>query len=160
MSKKNESNCNWSMIREKPVLLYPVYTIQPVVKPGCTTSLTPVLNEQPLFVQPVQPLFVQPVVKTGCRTGLTTGCIHNTWQLVVLCIQTFTRLSNRFDNRIDNRLYRVNGALITSSTAASAYWPDWISLEQISCFPWHAATNSATAARSAKHASRSSGLLM
>ena len=38
---------------------------------GCqtelTTGLTIVLNEQPLFVQPV--------VKPGCTTGLTTGCI-------------------------------------------------------------------------------------
>ena len=33
-------------------------------------SLTTVLNEQPLFVQPV--------VKPGCTTGSTTGCIHDT----------------------------------------------------------------------------------
>ena len=93
---------------------------------GCTTGLTTVLNEQ---------LFVQPLVKPGCTTGLTTGCKHDTavcqtgcqtglttgwmfvytiqpvvnqlWQPIVSCIQTFTRLSNRFDNR----LYRVNGAL-------------------------------------------------
>jgi len=31
--------------------------------------LTTVLNEQPLFVQPV--------VKPGYTTGLTTGCIHD-----------------------------------------------------------------------------------
>ena len=37
---------------------------------GCTTGLTTVLNEQPLFVQPV--------FKPGCTTGLTTGCIHDT----------------------------------------------------------------------------------
>jgi len=37
---------------------------------GLTTGLTTVLNEQPLFVQPV--------VKPGCTTGLTTGCIHDT----------------------------------------------------------------------------------
>ena len=39
-----------------------VYTMQPVVKPGCTTALT---------------------------TGLTTGCIHDTagWQLAVYTIQ-------------------------------------------------------------------------
>jgi len=74
------------------------------------TGWTTVLNEQPLFVQPV--------VKPGCTTGLTTGCIHDTavcqtscqmgltthWmfvytiQPVVSCIQTFTRLSNWFDN--------------------------------------------------------------
>ena len=36
---------------------------------GLTTGLTTVLNEQPLFVQPV--------VKPGCTTGLTTGCIHD-----------------------------------------------------------------------------------
>jgi len=35
-----------------------------------TTSLTTVLNEQPLFIQPV--------VKPGYTTGLTTGCIHDT----------------------------------------------------------------------------------
>jgi len=34
------------------------------------TGWTTVLNEQPLFVQPV--------VKSGCTTGLTTGCIHDT----------------------------------------------------------------------------------
>jgi len=74
-----------------------VYTIQPVVKPGCTTGLTTVLNEQPLFLQPVlkpgctsgltntvwqscwtNTLFVQSVVKPGCTPGLTTGCIHDT----------------------------------------------------------------------------------
>jgi len=38
---------------------------------GCQTGLgTTVLNEQPLFVQPV--------VKPGCTTGSTTGCIHDT----------------------------------------------------------------------------------
>jgi len=36
----------------------------------CTTGLTAVLNEQPLFVQPV--------VKPGCTTDLSTGCIHDT----------------------------------------------------------------------------------
>jgi len=37
---------------------------------GSQTGLTTVLNEQPLFVQPV--------VKPRCTTGLTTGCIHDT----------------------------------------------------------------------------------
>ena len=37
---------------------------------GCTTGLTTVLNEQPLFVQPV--------VKPSCTTGMTTGYIHDT----------------------------------------------------------------------------------
>jgi len=56
--------------------LNPVYTIQPVVKSNRfdnrfdKTGLTTVLNEQPLFVQPV--------VNPGCTTGLTTGCIHDT----------------------------------------------------------------------------------
>jgi len=35
-----------------------------------STGLITVLNEQPLFVQPV--------VKPGCTTGLTIGCIHDT----------------------------------------------------------------------------------
>jgi len=51
-------------------LLYPVYTIRPVVKPVLKTGLTTVLNEQPLFVQPV--------VKPSCTTGMTAGCIHDT----------------------------------------------------------------------------------
>jgi len=37
---------------------------------GCQTGLTNVLNEQPLFVQPV--------VKPGCTIGFTAGCIHDT----------------------------------------------------------------------------------
>ena len=37
---------------------------------GSQTSLTTVLNEQPLFIQPV--------VKLGCTTCMTTGCIHDT----------------------------------------------------------------------------------
>jgi len=41
------------------------------------------------------------VVYSGCQTDLITGS----------CIQTFNRLSIRFDNRFDNRLCRVNGAL-------------------------------------------------
>jgi len=60
-----------------PESLYPVYTIQPVVKPGCTTSLTTALNEQPLFVQPV--------VKPGLTIDLTTGCIHDTTGLTTGC---------------------------------------------------------------------------
>jgi len=98
---------------------------QPVVKPRCTTGLTTVLKEQPLFIQPV----VKPgcVHSTGCQTALynpfdnrlytrysrlsnrlsngfdnrLSVCIHDT-----SCIQTFNLLSNPFDNR----LYRVNGA--------------------------------------------------
>ena len=103
--------------------LYPVYTIQPVVNPvvqpvwqsavsckqtsnrlsrGCQTGLTTglkiVLNEQPLFVQPV--------VKPGWTTGLTTGCIHDTagcqtgclvkrvWQPVECLYTRYNRLSN------------------------------------------------------------------
>jgi len=65
---------------------------------GCTTGCT---IEQP-FVQPTW----QPV-----------GCLYTRYNLlsnwlwpVVSCIQTFKRLSNRFDDRFDNRLYRVNRA--------------------------------------------------
>ena len=47
-----------------------------------TTGLTTVLNEQPLFVQPV--------VTPGCTTGLTTGCIHDTavWQTCWMFVHT------------------------------------------------------------------------
>ena len=49
-----------------------------VVKPGCTTSLTTVLNEQ---------------------------SVRSTERLsAVSCIRTFNWLSNQFDNRIDNQL--------------------------------------------------------
>ena len=41
---------------------------------GCTSGLTTVLNEQPLFVQPV----IKPQCTTGLTTGFTTGCIHDT----------------------------------------------------------------------------------
>ena len=57
----------------------------------CQTSLRTVLNEQPLFVQPVvNRLNVCIHDTTGCHTRLTTG-----WQPVVSCIQTFNWLSNR-----------------------------------------------------------------
>ena len=73
-------------------------------KTGCQTGLTTVLNEQPLFVsfnrlshRVVQPDW-QPAVYT----------IQPFVKRVVPCIQTFTRLSNRFDNR----LYRANRAYV------------------------------------------------
>jgi len=67
-----------------------VYTIQiqPVLKPGCTTGLTTVLNEQPLLVQ------------HGCQTAFYSRFNNRLYT-------RYSWLSNRFDNR----LYRVNGAL-------------------------------------------------
>ena len=47
-------------------------------------GLTTVLNEQPVFIQPV--------VKPRCTTGLTTGCTP------------YSRLSNWLSNGFDNRL--------------------------------------------------------
>jgi len=44
-----------------------------------------------MFVYTIQP-FVKPVVK---------AVVKPVWQQVVLCIQTFNRLSNPFDNRFD-----------------------------------------------------------
>jgi len=41
---------------------------------GCQPGLATVLNEQPLFIQPV----VKRGCTTGLTTGLTTGCIHDT----------------------------------------------------------------------------------
>ena len=159
----------WSRIsRMKSVVMRTCYGI---LKPrlhdttgcqtGCqtvlTTGLTTVLNEQPLFVQPV--------VMPGCTTGLTTGCIHDTavcqtgcqtglttgwmfvytiqpivkpvwqrvwqrvWQPVVSCIQTFTRLANRFDNWFGNRLYRVNGALV--GRMSSTCWRITMTLDSV-----------------------------
>jgi len=61
---------------------------------GHQNCLTIVLNDQPLFVQPV--------VKPGCTTGLTTCCIHDTtgcqtdfkpvWQQVVSCKRDLSEL--------------------------------------------------------------------
>jgi len=60
--------------------------VQPVVKPGCTTGLTTGCIHDTAGRQ------------TGCQTGLTTGWMFlYTIQPVVSCIQTFTRLSNRFE---------------------------------------------------------------
>ena len=60
-----------------------------------------------------QPLFVQPVVKPGRTTGFTTGCIYDT----AVCQ---TGCQTGFDNRLcrvykhlpgcQAGLYRVNGA--------------------------------------------------
>ena len=72
---------------------------------SCETALTTMLNEQPVFIQPV--------IKPGCTTSLTTSCL-------VSCIQPFNRLSNRFHNR----LYRVNGALLTPINHANK-WSKW-----------------------------------
>jgi len=55
---------------------------------GCTTGLTTVLNEQPMFVQPV--------VKPGCTTGLTTGCIHDTAGWLNVCIHDTTGLTTGY----------------------------------------------------------------
>jgi len=71
-----------------------VYTMQPVVQPAA--QLNSRLYNRFDTIQPV----VQPVVKPVWQP-------QPAWQLVVSCIQTFNRLSNR----IDNRLYSVNGAL-------------------------------------------------
>jgi len=78
--------------RANPSHLYPVYTIQPVVKP----VVQPVWQPAVCTIQPV----VKPIVKRVLQyqTGLTTG-----W-MFVYTIQPV-------DNRFDNRLYRVNGAL-------------------------------------------------
>ena len=52
--------------------LYPIYTTQPVVKPGLTT----VLNEQ------LNCSFKRTAVRS---TGLTTGCIHDTAGCETVC---------------------------------------------------------------------------
>jgi len=62
------------------------------------TGLTTVLNEQPLFVQPVVKWVVQCLY-----TRYHRFIVKPVWQPVISCIQTFNLLSNRFDNR----LYRV-----------------------------------------------------
>jgi len=124
-----QTGCQAGFTNRLDVCLHDTAAVKLVVT--LTTGLTTMLNEQPMFVQPV--------VKPGCTTGLTTGCTQDTagcqtgcqtglttgwmfvytiqpgWQPVVSCIQTFTRLSSQFDNRFDNRLYSVNGALLHDS---------------------------------------------
>jgi len=94
---------------------------------GCTTRFDNRLNEQPMFVQPGwtnSQCSFNPVCQPVERTG---------WQPVVSCIglQTFNRLSNRFDNPFDNRLYRVNGALdffyqSPRPAVLSTFRPRWV----------------------------------
>jgi len=57
--------------------------------------LTTVLNEQPLFVQPV--------VKPGCTTGLTTGYMYTRYS------RFSNGLSNGFDNRLNVCLHDTTG---------------------------------------------------
>jgi len=88
-----------------------VYTIQPVVKPGCTTW----------FVLPVERTAVRStrlsnrICQTGCTTRfdnrLNEQCWQQVWQPAVSCIQTFNRfykpvgcLFTRY-SRLSNRLY-------------------------------------------------------
>ena len=74
--------------------------------------------------------------QTSCTTRFLTtgwtnsGCSLNTvvkpvvkpvWQPAVSCIQTFNRLSNRFDNR----LYRVNGVIGSRIWAFDWYQNRW-----------------------------------
>jgi len=65
---------------------------------GRTTGLTTVLNEQPLFVQPV--------VKLGCTTGLTTGCMY-TW---------YSWLSNGFENWLTVCIHDTTGSQSSLTT--------------------------------------------
>jgi len=105
--------------------LYSVYTIQPVVKPGCATGFT------------TGCIHDTAVCQTGCQTGCANRfdnrlfvCMHDTtswqpvWQPVASCIQTFTRLSNRIDNRFDNRLHPVNGALEIFLLTDYCHWSE------------------------------------
>ena len=84
------------------VVKYTIINVKPRLHDttSCQTDLTTILNEQPLFVQPV--------VNPDCTTGLTTGCIPDTdgCQTPFECL--YTRY-NRLSNRYDNQLYHVNG---------------------------------------------------
>jgi len=79
---------NWAV---QPVWQLAVYTIQPVVKP---------------FVKRVW----QPVECLCTRYNQLSNPFDNWFDNRLSYIQTFNRLWNRFDNR----LYRVNGALVSS----------------------------------------------
>ena len=80
-------------IQQTRLVLYPVYTIQPVV--SCKQTSNRLSNrfdnrvEQTATVRSTglkeQLLFIQLVVKPGCTTGLTTGCIHDTASCQIGC---------------------------------------------------------------------------
>ena len=102
----------------------PVYTIHAVVKTGCQTCFTTVLNEQPLFVQPV--------VKPGFTTGWTNShCWFNrlsnrivqpVWQPAVYTIQPLSnRLSNGFDNPLNVCIHDTTGCQ-TGLTTGCFVW--------------------------------------
>jgi len=73
---------------------------------GASSELASVMEFGFYSMQPV----VQPT--TDCMFVYTTQPVV---QPTVACIQTFNRLSYRFDNGFDNRLYRVNGVLKVTS---------------------------------------------
>jgi len=79
--------------------------------------LTTVLNEQPLFVQPV----VKPGYTTGLTTGLTTGCIHDTTGCQTGLTTALTTVLTTGCSVYTNRLYRVNGVLRSYSADAREY---------------------------------------
>ena len=89
----NWSQCDLSLLIENTGWYAPVYTIQPVVKPGCTTVLTTGCIHDTAGCQ------------TGCQTGLTTGWIF------VYTIQPVVKPVWQFWQPVGNRLYRVNGAI-------------------------------------------------
>ena len=81
-------------------MLYPVYSIQPVVKPGCTTGMTTALTTGCIRDTAG--------CQTGCQTGLTTGLMfvytiqpvvkpvwelvwQPVWQPVVSCKRGFSK---------------------------------------------------------------------
>jgi len=63
---------------------------------GCTTELTTVLNEQPLFVQQPVVSCIQPVAKLVVQPGLTTGWTNSGCSFNTVVKSVY----NRFDNRV------------------------------------------------------------
>ena len=101
---KNKTNkpSFWYLTFKGWVFLYPVYTIQPVVKPVVKPDWQPVwqpcwTNSHCSFNRVERTATVR---STGCQTRLYNRFDNRLYT-------RHNRLSNRFDNRFANRLYRV-----------------------------------------------------
>ena len=86
-----------------------VYTIQPVVRSVWQPVWQPCWTNR-LFVQPV----VKLGCTTSLTNTVSQPCWMNSW--LSNRVTRYSRLSNRFDNGFDNRLYRVYKHLTTGLT--------------------------------------------
>jgi len=141
-------SCVWTVtLLDMLYFLNAAYMIQPAVTPvvqpiwqpavSCkqtSNGLTTVLNQQPLFVQPV--------VKPGCTSGLTNtvqqpcwtnSCSFNqlsnwvvqpVWQLLVYTIQPVVKPTTGFDNQLNVCIHDTTGCMVYTNIQPVVK-PDW-----------------------------------